>query len=263
METDKVISGILNCEHLNVLDTGECRDCGINLYKFGPISTDCNHLDNYNNSVIKKMDFEKDIKPLETVCEEVKRWVVNKATLAPKSICRITKRKERLFSYICLGYLYLGQETDKSKYIDDFNPLEIAAELKLSKPSIGEVIKTIGAISSKPLPQLKNDSMSVKLAILRPKKFIKKHLLTLDKMEYYDDICTLCEDLENIDIFILEENCITMSIMIIVFYLQKINQCPKFITTHIFKVSPVNVKLCLELIENAYNKLIENNKTYF
>src|SRR5260370_445249 len=88
------------------------------------------------------------------------------------------------------------------------NRKEIVKELKMSKKSINESVKAVGAISPKELPQPKEESYILQVIIERPIIFLDEVLAKINMQELNNDrknIEKLILNLSNESNFILEE----------------------------------------------------------
>lgn len=240
-----------NCNHDYIDENGICYDCAMLIDKGSIITNVTEYSDSTcNYKPTGRPDFEKDLEPLKSIPDSIKRWISEYATSARKSICRLKKRKERIFAYIILAYC-------KNNLI--INRKEIVEELGISKNSINEAVKAAGSISQKELPQPKDLAFVVPIIIERPVNYLNEKLNMLGNPDVSKDRERIREfiiDLSNESNFILEEAAEDMCIAIINFYMNHKGMDTRKLHTY-FTAKPKKIVESYEIVVETYNKMIE------
>lgn len=248
---------LVNCDHSEIDVDGVCCKCSMSIGVNGLISNVTDYSDttcNFRNSA--RADFEKDLAPLKSIPEDIKRWICEFSTMSRKSICRLDKRKERIFAYIILAYWKNGLKINRK---------EIVEELKISKNGVNEAIKAVGAISQKELPQPRDSAFILPYIVENPIDYLEEKLKILGNEEIsadYEIIKQFATNLVNESNFILEEEAEPMCIAIIKFYMIHKNKDVRKLHTF-FDSKTKKINDSFEIVTETYNSILQkypNNK---
>lgn len=239
------------CLHEDVDSEGVCCKCSMSIGVSGLLSNVENYTDySCNLTNVTRADFEKDLAPLKSIPEEIKRWICEYSTMSRKSICRLKNRKVRIFSYIILGYLKHGLVLNRREIID---------ELKIDKKSVNEAVKAVGSISQKELPQPKDSAIIIPYIVEKPVDYLKEKLTILNNQEMLDDYEILKEFTENLtdeSNFILEEEAEPMCIAIIKYYMDKHSYDTRKLHLHFdSKIKKINDSY--EVVDETYKLMVK------
>lgn len=232
---------ILNCQHDDVED-GTCMFCGTSMeYTTMDEYSTC-----HSSIPTTTAEFEKDLAKLPDIPECIKRGVINAVTMAPKHICRMSRRDQKLYSYIILEYIY--QDIP-------FDPSKIARMMNLSRTSIGEASKLLACISGNKLPQSDtNIKRRAPMIVINPITCIDDNLKLLGMIEHSERITAIAVDILAADKFLYEESPRLVAITLIKYYCDINNIVIKKFHSYFDKITSISIKKCLILVTEAANK---------
>jgi hypothetical protein len=242
---------VQNCSHEDVYN-GVCCSCGLCMVNSG-MNIDFN--DDFSTSHQRRGDklyvsFEKDLRD-KNIPEEIKDWVYKKTVNAPQKTHRMGSREQIIYAYVYQAYLSLGV---------DFDPTTLAELLGTEKSNIRPAIKLASGISSVPLPQSKNNSVTTPLVIISPITYLKKNLEQLRLLKYYDEIKDIAEEALEQNSLLYEEKPSTMALGFIKYYTDKYDiEIPsdkkRKVKIHIiFKITSSSLDLCVRKISQTLEK---------
>jgi hypothetical protein len=229
---------ILNCLHEDT-ENGTCVECGTCIeYTATEEYSTC-----HASLPTVIAEFEKDLAKLPDIPECIKRGVINAVTTAPKHICRMSRRDQKLYSYIILEYIY--QKID-------FDPSKIARMMKLSRSSIGEASKLLACISGNKLPQSNiNIKRRAPMIVINPITCINENLELLGMIDHSDKVIELASDILDADKFLYEESPRLVAITIIKYYCDIEGIIIKKFPSYFDKMTNATIKKCLVLVSAA------------
>ena len=259
-DEDEEYLNYANCKHEIIDDDGVCCDCSMTVDRNGLLTDVVDYSDctsSYGN--ILKPDFEKDLAPLKSIPDIIKKWISDYSTSSKRSICRLEKRKERIFAYIILAY---------GKNNIPLNRQEIIDELKIDKNGVNEAVKAVAAISQKELPQPPDQASTMPLIVERPVDYLDKKLKILNNETVFKErerIRELIMDLAAESNFIREEGAEDMCIAIIEFYMNLKNYDTKKLRTKFPQSKPKKIADSYKIVEEVYSDMMlkyQNSKLY-
>lgn len=106
----------------------------------------------------QQTSLEKDLDKFGLDCE-LKSWILENLSRAPKSVCKIATRSKILFAYAYLAHLHLKRPC---------NPRDLASRMGLDRAAIDEAIKIASGISPQQAHNEKTGGLTAAVVILSP-----------------------------------------------------------------------------------------------